>query len=61
MEREELIDQCVDDSIVDYNNTILYDTARNEYMIRRIKILLRRSVWALSAQMKAGDFKTSAI
>lgn len=60
MEREELIDQCVDDSIVDYNNTILYDTARNEYMIRRIKILLRRSVWALSAQMKAGDFKTSA-
>ncbi|WP_251388905.1 PD-(D/E)XK nuclease family protein [Mediterraneibacter agrestimuris] len=54
-----LIEESVEESIVDYGNTVLYSTARNEYMITRIKRLIRRSVWALTKQMEKGDFRPS--
>lgn len=59
MTREKLITESVEESIVDYGNTVLYSTARNEYMITRIKNLIRRSVWALTKQMAQGDFRLS--
>jgi len=49
----------VEESIVDYGNTVLYSSARNEYMIHRIKRLIRRSVWALTRQLEKGDFVPS--
>lgn len=57
--RSSLIEESVEESIVDYGNTVLYSTARNEYMITRIKQLIRRSVWALTKQMEKGDFRPS--
>lgn len=57
--RENLIEESVEESILDYGNTVLYSTARNEYMITRIKKLIRRSVWALTKQMEKGDFRPS--
>lgn len=57
--RNELIDESVEESIVDYGNTVLYSSARNEYMIGRIKRLIGRSVWALSKQLEKGDFLPS--
>lgn len=57
--RSSLIEESVEESIVDYGNTVLYSTARNEYMITRIKKLIRRSVWALTKQMEKGDFRPS--
>lgn len=57
--RNSLIEESVEESIVDYGNTVLYSTARNEYMITRIKQLIRRSVWALTKQMERGDFRPS--
>lgn len=53
---EELIDESVDASITDYGNTVLYSSARNEYMITRIKRMMKRTVWALSKQLEKGDF-----
>ncbi len=55
--RGELVDESVEESIVDYGNTVLYSSARNEYMVTRIKNLIRRSVWALTKQMERGDFQ----
>lgn len=55
--RAELIESSVEESIVDYGNTVLYSTARNEYLITRIKQLIHRSVWALTKQMEQGDFR----
>src|SRR5699024_4582195 len=46
--REELIAESVEESVVDYGNTVLFSSARNEYMIGRIKRLIGRSVWALT-------------
>lgn len=57
--KSSLIEESVEESIADYGNTVLYSTARNEYMITRIKQLIRRSVWALTKQMEKGDFRPS--
>lgn len=54
--RNALVEESVEESIVDYGNTVLYSSARNEYMITRIKRLIRRSVWALTKQLAKGDF-----
>ncbi len=54
--QEEFIQQSVDESVVDYGNSILYSSARNEYMILRLKRLLRRTVWAMRQQLQKGDF-----
>ena len=57
--RDELIEESVEESIIDYGNTVLFSSARNEYMIGRIKRLIRRSVWALTKQLEKGDFVPS--
>lgn len=54
------IDESVDEAITDYGNSVLYSSARSEYMIVRIKQMLRRTVWALTKQLAAGDFVPSA-
>ena len=51
---DELIDESVEESVIDYGNTVLFSSARNEYMIARIKRLIRRSVWLLQGSWKKG-------
>ncbi|MDD2979483.1 MAG: helicase-exonuclease AddAB subunit AddB [Hespellia sp.] len=53
------MDESVEESITEYSNTVLYSTARNEYMINRIKKMMYRTVWALQKQLLHGDFKPS--
>ena len=53
---QEFIDTSVEECIVDYGNSILYSTARNEYIITRLKRMLKRTVWAVSKQLGKGDF-----
>ena len=56
-QREALIDESVDEIIFDYGNTILESSARNRYMITRVKRILRRTVWALQEQLKCGKYE----
>ena len=56
----EYIDESVEESVVDYGNSVLYSTARNEYMITRMRRMLERTVWALTKQLAAGDFVPAA-
>lgn len=58
--RQQLIDESVEESIVDYGNTILYSSARNEYLVTRLKQMLRRTVWALTRQLERGVFVPDA-
>lgn len=58
--QEQLIEESVESSIVDYGNTILYSNARNEYIITRLKRMVRRTVWALTKQLEKGDFRPEA-
>ncbi len=55
-DREQLTKECVDQVITDYRNTLLFDSARNEYMIARLHRLVKRAVWALTEQLKKGLF-----
>ncbi len=55
-EREHLAEECVNDVITDYRNTLLFDNARNEYMIARMHRLVKRAVWALTEQIQRGVF-----
>ena len=47
-------------TVTDYGNSVLYSSARNAYMIVRIKKMLERTVWALTRQLEAGDFRPAA-
>lgn len=53
---ERLIHESVEECIVDYGNSVLYSSARNEYVIVRVKRMLRRTVWAIKRQLEKGDF-----
>ena len=55
-ERGKLVKESVEECIVDYANTILYSSARNEYIITRLERMLNRTVWALTKQLEKGDF-----
>ena len=54
--QETYIQESVEECIVDYSNSILYSSARNAYMITRLKRMLRRTVWALTKQLQKGNF-----
>lgn len=55
-DREQLVDESLGEIIHDYGNTILHSTARNEYMIQRVRRIMLRTVWALQEQVKRSDF-----
>lgn len=56
MKRDALIEESVEECIVDYGNSILYSSARNEYIITRLKRMMRRTIWAVTKQLERGDF-----
>ncbi len=58
--RRRYVDESVDEAVTDYGNSVLYRSARDEYMIVRMKRMLGCTVWALTRQLKAGDFRPSA-
>lgn len=55
--RGALIDESVEELVHSYGNTILDSSHRNQYMITRVKRMLRRTVWALQAQVEKGMFE----
>lgn len=55
-DRERLVDESLGEIIHDYGNTILHSSARNEYMIWRVRRIMLRTVWALQEQVKRSDF-----
>lgn len=58
--RKAYIEESVEEAVVDYGNAVLYSSARNSYMIVRMKRMLERTVWVLTEQLSAGDFEPSA-
>lgn len=55
-EKERFVDESVEESIADYENSVLYSNARNEYMIVRLTRMVKRTVWAIIKQLERGDF-----
>ncbi len=55
-EQEALMDSCVEEVAQEYGNTVLLSSARNSYMIQRMKQMGRRTVWAITLQVRQGSF-----
>lgn len=56
-QQKEILWDCLMAAITDYGDSVLYDSARNEAMITRMKSILFRTVWALTSQLSCGDFE----
>lgn len=54
--RKEYIREAVEYAMTDYNNSVFYDSKRNEYMREKIHSMLERTAWALGKQTEAGSF-----
>lgn len=52
----EYVEVAMESYAVEYGGTILFSSARNEYMITRMKRILKRTVSALSEQVRKGRF-----
>lgn len=59
-EQIQLSNTCIDKCVSEYGDSIFVETSRNQYAVDRMKRLMHRTVWALTNQLKAGDFKPEA-
>ena len=56
-EGEKLVEEAVEAYAVTYGEAVLFDNARNQYVITRIKRILKRTVSTLQYQLKKGAFR----
>ena len=55
--REDMAIASVEQAVIDYENSYIRSTKRNEYLITRIKRITIRTLWALCNQIKQGSFE----
>lgn len=55
--RNEWVTECVNEACAGYGNSILSSTKRYEYIVRRVERITKRTLWALSEQIKSGNFE----
>lgn len=58
--REQWTEECVEEAVGENGLEVLHSTARNAYVIERMKRIMRRTVWALCEQVRAGEFIPSS-
>lgn len=56
-EGERLVEEAVEAYAVTYGEAVLFDNARNQYVITRLKRILKRTVATLQYQLKKGAFR----
>lgn len=59
LQREQAADQALEDVVHAYGNNILHDSARNTWMISRIREMLQSTVRVLQTQVQRGEFRPS--
>lgn len=55
----EWVEASMEDAILGCGNTAAFEEPRNRYLLERVKATLRRTVWALIAQVQKGHFVPS--
>lgn len=55
-EQKRLTQETVEEVSEQYASALLHSSARNEYMIKRMKRIMERTIWALTSQVRAGKF-----
>ncbi len=54
--RDKMIGECVKSVVLEYNNSVMKDSSRAEYLTEKILRMAQRTVWALQQQIRKGDF-----
>ncbi|NLK20836.1 MAG: helicase-exonuclease AddAB subunit AddB, partial [Epulopiscium sp.] len=54
---DRIIEESIDDLAPRLSGEILLSSARNKYLIRRLKRITKRAVWALTEHIKRGNFE----
>lgn len=54
--RDELATLAFDEALGEYTNLSVYDTAENRHLTERMADIFRQTVWALTKQVRAGEF-----
>ncbi len=57
-QRTALVRESVGQVTMEYGNTILQSSARNQYLAKRLEKMTDRTIWALTKQMRAGSFES---
>lgn len=52
-----LTESCVQAATADYGNEILTSSRRNAYLVERMTRIMKRTIWAITRQLKAGAFE----
>ena len=53
---EQILDEAIEAYAVTYGETILFSSARNQYLLQRIKRILNRTIQTLQTQLRKGSF-----
>ena len=56
-ELRSLSEECVRRAAEEYNNRVMQSSARNRYLLSRVRRITGRTLWALQAQLRKGDFR----
>lgn len=56
-EREKLLDRCMEQVEKGVAGDVFFDTERNKYLLRRIREVSSKTIWAISEHIKAGNFE----
>lgn len=59
-EQKKLVAECVASVTEKYGNTILKSSARNAYLAEKVGRMTERTVWALTEQLRKGDFEPAS-
>ncbi len=59
-DRKALIGECVAEAGKGYGNAVFESSARNRYLLERVARIADRSAWALTEQLRAGEFTPDA-
>lgn len=57
--RKQWTEECVEQAVKESGGDVLLSSARNVYVIERMKRIMQRTVWALCEQLRAGAFVPS--
>ncbi len=58
-ERSNMVLECVKTVTQEYNNSIIESSHRNKYLEKKVLRITDRTIWALTEQLKRGDFEPS--
>lgn len=53
----QIADLCIAQVTADYGNAILSSSYRNAYMVERMSRIIKRTLWALTEQLRSGEFE----